>query len=98
MFKILLTIIKNWSILAAKEHLLATYLEIFPLSLVAALLMNEEWYKSPYFGVFPLVFKALNKAFSAPRIWTVEAGYFAKLTKEPAWEMSLAPTLKLKYF
>lgn len=35
---------------------------------------------------------ALNKAFSAPRIYTVEAGYLARLIKDPAWEISLAPT------
>lgn len=40
----------------------------------------------PYLGVLPLVFRALNSAFSAPRIWTVEAGYLAKLVKEPAAE------------
>jgi len=91
------TITKNWSILAAKEHLLATYLEIFPLSLVAALLINEEWYKSPYLGVFPLVFKALKSAFSAPKIWTVDAGYFARLIKDPAWEINFAPTFFSKF-
>lgn len=42
--------------------------------------------------MFPLVFKALNKAFSAPKIYTVEAGYFTKLVRPPAWEISLAPT------
>ena len=39
---------------------------------------------SPYFGVLPLVFSALKRAFSAPSICTVEAGYLAKLVKEPA--------------
>ena len=34
----------------------------------------------------------LNNAFSAPKIWTVDAGYLAKLVRLPAWEMSLAPT------
>ena len=34
----------------------------------------------------------LNKAFSAPRICTVDAGYFAKFVKLPALEISLAPT------
>lgn len=35
------------------------------------------------FGVLPFVFSARKRAFSAPRIWTVEAGYLAKLVNEP---------------
>ena len=31
----------------------------------------------PYLGVSCFVFNALNSAFSAPRIWTVEAGCLA---------------------
>lgn len=46
----------------------------------------------PYFGVFFFVLIALKSAFSAPRIYTVEAGYLAKLIREPAWEINLAPT------
>lgn len=38
----------------------------------------------PYLGVLPLVFRALKSAFSAPNIWTVDAGYLAKFVKEPA--------------
>lgn len=34
-------------------------------------------------GVLPLVLRARKRAFSAPRIWTVEAGYLARLVKEP---------------
>lgn len=34
----------------------------------------------------------LNRAFSAPRIWTVDAGYLARLVKLPAWEIRRAPT------
>jgi hypothetical protein len=41
----------------------------------------------------PLVFRARKRAFSAPRIWTVDAGYLARLVSDPAWEMSLAPTV-----
>lgn len=37
----------------------------------------------PYLGVSCLVFNALNKAFSAPRICTVLAGCFARLINEP---------------
>ena len=46
----------------------------------------------PYLGVLCLVLIALNKAFSAPKIWIVEAGHLAKLTKLPAWQINLAPT------
>mmetsp|Transcript_76637 Transcript_76637/g.216737 ORF Transcript_76637/g.216737 Transcript_76637/m.216737 type:complete len:317 (-) Transcript_76637:190-1140(-) len=46
----------------------------------------------PYFGVCFFVFSARNSAFSAPRIWTVLDGCFARLMSEPAWEMSRAPT------
>ena len=49
-------------------------------------------YISPYLGVFFLVFKALNKAFSAPRIYIVEAGYFARFIRLPEWAISLAAT------
>lgn len=52
----------------------------------------EAWYNNPYLGVFFLSFMALNKAFSAPKIYTVEAGNLAKFNKEPAWEINLAPT------
>lgn len=55
--------------------------------------MKEELKIRPYLGVLPLVFKALNKAFSAPRIWIVEAGYLAKLVNEPEWEISFEPTI-----
>jgi hypothetical protein len=39
--------------------------------------------RSCLYGVFPLVFRALKRAFSAPRICTVEAGYFARFVNEP---------------
>ena len=48
---------------------------------------------SPYFGVLPFVFSARKSAFSAPRICTVEAGYFARLVKLPACEIRRAPTV-----
>jgi hypothetical protein len=35
----------------------------------------------------------LNRAFSAPRICTVDAGYFARFVRLPACEISLAPTI-----
>jgi hypothetical protein len=42
-----------------------------------------EWAKGHTLGVLPLVLRARKRAFSAPRIWTVEAGYLAKLVKDP---------------
>jgi len=45
--------------------------------------MKVELNMSPYLGVLPFVFKALNKAFSAPNIYIVDAGYLAKLIKLP---------------
>lgn len=36
--------------------------------------------------------KYLNRAFSAPRICTVDAGYLARLVRLPAWEIRRAPT------
>lgn len=70
--------------LEAMLHLLARYLEMRPLFLCFARPMKEEWKMRPYLGVLPLVFSALNRAFSAPRICTVDAGYLAKFVKEPA--------------
>mmetsp|Transcript_83872 Transcript_83872/g.234054 ORF Transcript_83872/g.234054 Transcript_83872/m.234054 type:complete len:254 (-) Transcript_83872:494-1255(-) len=64
-----------------------------PLFFCCARPMNVEWKISPYFGVFPLVFNARKSAFSAPRICTVEAGYFAKFVRLPACEMSRAPMI-----
>ena len=55
-----------------------------PLFLAVARPMNVEWNKRPYFGVFPLVLRARKRAFSAPKIWTVDAGYLANLVNEPA--------------
>merc|ERR1719421_2674657 len=69
------------SILDAMEHLFAKYREILPLFFCWARPMNDEWKIKPYFGVFPLVFNARNNAFSAPRICTVDAGYFARLMR-----------------
>lgn len=37
----------------------------------------------PYLGVSLRVFRALNRAFSAPRICTVEAGCLARFRREP---------------
>lgn len=36
----------------------------------------------------------LKRAFSAPRICTVEAGYLARFVRLPAWEMRRAPTYR----
>jgi hypothetical protein len=70
--------------LDAMLHLLAKYLEMRPLFLCLALPMKEEWKINPYLGVLPLVFSALKRAFSAPRICTVDAGYLARFVKDPA--------------
>lgn len=70
--------------LEAMLHLLAKYLEMRPLFLCLALPMKEEWKINPYLGVLPLVFRALKRAFSAPRICTVDAGYLAKFVRDPA--------------
>ena len=35
-------------------------------------------------GVLPLVLRARKRAFSAPNIWTVEAGALAKFVNDPA--------------
>jgi hypothetical protein len=53
----------------------------------------------PYLGVlfFPRLFNARKRAFSAPRICTVEAGYFAREVKLPACEISLAPMVSPVY-
>jgi hypothetical protein len=49
-----------------------------------ALEINPEWNKRPYLGVADLVFKDLNNAFSAPRIYIVLAGYLANAVRLPA--------------
>ena len=46
----------------------------------------------PYFGVLLRVFSARNSAFSAPRIWMVDAGHFASDTSDPECAISRAPT------
>jgi len=46
--------------------------------------MNPLWKSVPYLGVADFVLSALNKAFSAPKIWIVLAGYLAKVVKLPA--------------
>ena len=79
----------NSSHLDAMLHLLARYLEMRPLFLCLALPMKEEWKMRPYLGVFPLVFRALNRAFSAPKICTVDAGYLARFVKEPATQAAV---------
>ena len=80
------------SSLDAIEHLLARYLEMRPLFLAPARPMKLLWKMIPYLGVLLRFFSARNSAFSAPRIWMVEAGHLARLTSDPECEMSLAPT------
>ena len=45
----------------------------------------------PTLGVLPLVLRARKRAFSAPRICTVLAGYLLRLVRDPAWLMRRAP-------
>lgn len=54
----------------------------------------------PYFGVSCFVFSALNNAFSAPRIWTVEDGCLAKFNNEPVKHKTniLSVLFRLKFF
>lgn len=73
-------------------HLLARYLDILPLFFPMALPMKEVLNNSPYLGVFVFCLSALNNAFSAPRIWIVEAGYLASVLSDPEWAISLAAT------
>mmetsp|Transcript_107338 Transcript_107338/g.269216 ORF Transcript_107338/g.269216 Transcript_107338/m.269216 type:complete len:217 (-) Transcript_107338:757-1407(-) len=77
----------------AIEHLFARYLEMRPLFFCWARPMKVEWKMSPYFGVFPLVLRARKRAFSAPKICTVDAGYFARFVRLPACEISRAPMI-----
>ena len=48
------------SIREAMEHLLARYREILPRFLAPARPIYVEWNISPYFGVLPLVLRALR--------------------------------------
>merc|ERR1719342_531007 len=80
------------STLQAREAFAASILDTLPLSFVPDCPTSCAWYIRPYLGVSCLVFSALNKAFSAPRIWTVEAGCLARFIKVPAWAINLAPT------
>ena len=58
------TLEKQW-IREAILHLFARYREMRSLLLAAARPMKVEWKMSPYFGVLPLVFKALGEEYSA---------------------------------
>ncbi len=46
-------------------------------------ILNSYARSTHAFGVLPFVFKARKSAFSAPRICTVEAGYLARLVRDP---------------
>lgn len=51
-----------------------------PLFFAPARPMKLLWKMIPYFGVLLRVFSARKSAFSAPRIWMVEAGHLARFT------------------
>mmetsp|Transcript_56389 Transcript_56389/g.114898 ORF Transcript_56389/g.114898 Transcript_56389/m.114898 type:complete len:228 (+) Transcript_56389:1230-1913(+) len=76
----------------ASAVLAARTREILPLFLGLAWPTRLAWYSRPYLGVSCLVLRARNSAFSAPRIWTVLAGCFARLSRLPACAMRRAPT------
>merc|ERR1719429_126436 len=80
------------STLQAKEAFAASILDTLPLSFVPDCPTSCAWYIRPYLGVSCFVFSALNRAFSAPNICTVEAGCLARFIKVPAWAINLAPT------
>ena len=73
-------------------HLFAKNLEILPLFFPIALPIKDVLYRRPYFGVLVFFFKALKRAFSAPKIWIVDAGYFDKVASDPEWEINFAAT------
>lgn len=56
------------SIREAILHLFARYREMRPLFLAAARPMKVEWKMSPYFGVLPLVFRALGEEYSVENL------------------------------
>jgi len=62
-----------------EEWKIRPYLGVFPLVLRALCAKNWVDFFKSY-----LIKTNLNKAFSAPRICTVDAGYLAKLVKLPA--------------
>jgi hypothetical protein len=64
-------------------HLLARNLEIFPLFFPIALPIKVVLYRRPYLGVFVFYLSALKSAFSAPKIWIVEAGYLERVANDP---------------
>mmetsp|Transcript_47520 Transcript_47520/g.117684 ORF Transcript_47520/g.117684 Transcript_47520/m.117684 type:complete len:207 (-) Transcript_47520:577-1197(-) len=73
-------------------HLAASTREIFPLCFGCAWPTREAWYINPYLGVSCFALSARKRAFSAPRICTVDAGCFARFISEPACAMRRAPT------
>jgi len=76
----------------AKDALAARLLLTLPFTLLLAWPTRLAWNKMPYLGVSLCCFNAWNNAFSAPNIWRVLDGYFARLTSEPAAAISFAPT------
>jgi hypothetical protein len=55
--------------------------------------INVVLYNNPYFGVFVFYFKARKRAFSAPKICMVDAGYLARVLNDPECAISFAATL-----
>jgi len=70
--------------------LAAKVLQTFPLRCEATYPTRDAWYRNPYFGVLDFERIALKRAFSDPKSWTVDAGYFARFINDPAFAISLA--------
>lgn len=66
------------SIREAILHLFARYREMRPLFLAAARPMKVEWKMSPYFGVLPLVFRALGEEYSVESLQSEMSTLLAK--------------------
>ena len=67
----------------ARAALAASIRLTLPFNLLEAWLTRGEWKISPYFGVSCLVFKARKRAFSAPKICTVDDECLARLINDP---------------
>ena len=84
-----LPIPEKQSILDAILHLFARYREMRPLFFAAARPMKVEWKMSPYFGVLPLVFRALLE-YSVNSLGSED---LAQLSKFPLSPHTLTPGL-----
>lgn len=77
------------SIREAILHLFARYRDMRPLFLAAARPMKVEWKMSPYFGVLPLVFRALGEEYSADSLRSEISTLFVKASPPLPFALSL---------